>query len=370
MFKLLPLPPGCKLSKAVLWTQLTTSPYFVATREEGHYLPKIKTDNPLAILYKGGLSDGEHDPLPYPEEYDVDNFIASFHAADVRDANLALLRGLLEELAPARGASSTSGTLSHPVKRGRPKKVTAPGAVPVPQESTGQPREDDVKKIQDFCNTLAFWRNRIKEETGESTSAEGAPHPTKRRRLSKKITPADLPASQAAGQPGSQAATQPASQGIRSRPRRLIQSVIAYGRQRWDRGRRTPDQKAAQTMHQIFQEALIPHSEDLDFANCAFSLLPQMLRRLGICETKWAKQFALLDKLSTKRDDIIDKALRLPHSVGKQLLLETSRGKRLPKDFQSNTLLKSIHRLSLWLRMVAVSVITETYVSLVFEGNL
>ena len=179
-----------------------------------------------------------------------------------------------------------------------------------------------------------------------------------------------MPASQAASQPASQSVAQPASQGIRSRPRRLIRSVIAYGRQRWDRGRRTPDQKAAQNMQQIFQEALIPHSEDLDFANCAFSLLPQMLRRLGICKTKWAKELALLDKLSTKRDDIIDKALRLPHSVGKQLLLETSRGKRLPKEFQSNTLLKSIHRLSLWLRMVAVSVITETYVSLVFEGNL
>ena len=57
-------------------------------------------------------------------------------------------------------------------------------------------------------------------------------------------------------------------------------------------------------MTQLLQEALLPDTRDQDILNFLFSVLPQIISRLGVDTDTWKLQVALLKNLASKRDNI------------------------------------------------------------------
>ena len=145
-----------------------------------------------------------------------------------------------------------------------------------------------------------------------------------------------------------------------------VAKVVYSCRRPW-RTRRIADQKAAQNMPQFLQCLLLPHTTDIDMVNAMMSLLPQIIRRIGVDESEWEDQIKLLDKLALHRDMLCKDVLKVSVAVGKSLLTKTLLGETLPPQWHDNGFLKRVRRLGCWLRWVAVSWNTSMYMTLVSE---
>jgi hypothetical protein len=80
-------------------------------------------------------------------------------------------------------------------------------------------------------------------------------------------------------------------------------------------------------MPQMLQEALLPHTADLDIAVCNFTLLDQIIDKLGLVDdTVWDKEVQMIKELASRRPDICEEKLDVPESVGKPILTEVING--------------------------------------------
>ena len=86
---------------------------------------------------------------------------------------------------------------------------------------------------------------------------------------------------------------------------------------------------ASQKQCQWLQELLHPATADIDIHNAGFTYMDQLLPKIGLEEDVkeiFAPGIELLHKLATQRDQIIQEILKVPQSVGNQVLLEAWSG--------------------------------------------
>ena len=121
---------------------------------------------------------------------------------------------------------------------------------------------------------------------------------------------------------------------------------------------------SAQAMSRRLQaHVLDTHCVDLDIQNCCLTLTYQILEKLKPSPALPKKLSELLYELAYKRDDFF-RRIKAHHSEGKDLVNIVVNGGRIPDNFKDNEDVKSLQKLSLYLRWTACNLLHGDYLSL------
>ena len=130
-----------------------------------------------------------------------------------------------------------------------------------------------------------------------------------------------------------------------------VTSVYGYHEKIGRRFLRTP---GAQRLPRRLQVAALDHTADLDIHNATKIIARHLVNTMGIvgCDV-FKTELATLDKIVKDRDGTIETDLGVSCAYGKQLLLHSCSGKRIPEEVSKNTCLHSVQRLGIFLRSFA-----------------
>ena len=86
-----------------------------------------------------------------------------------------------------------------------------------------------------------------------------------------------------------------------------------------------------------------------------FSLLPQVVARLGVDADTWAPELEILDDLATKPRKACEEVSEVSEPCEKELLHEVFNGKTIPAQFKANTFVQRVAEVGKWYRYVCAS---------------
>ena len=287
------------MTKKKQWEDLCSSEYFVPLKKTGQYLPRVFLEKDVSVLYPS--NEGGDDPvMSFTEMYDVDHFKASLYENIARSMNLSILIRHYE------------GQGTGKKKPGRKAKVPKAKAQPVGLlTNPSQPCPEELEKLKTLQGHIDSYTHLLLGQK-PNTAVDAAAHPTKRRRLSRKMSADNL------------TSTPPSVFGAASR-KTFVRSVT-YKRTRPWRSRRYADGEAAQSMQQLMQEATLPHTCDADVKNMKFAIIPQLLSRLGVVDKElWKPELDHLQELAVDRALVCERELGMSESEGKVLIFPYSK---------------------------------------------
>lgn len=127
------------------------------------------------------------------------------------------------------------------------------------------------------------------------------------------------------------------------------------------RTRKIVEGLGAQKFTRRAQAVLLAETHDLDICNSVFTLLSQLVKRLGVAPPLPESLGSVLAKIAESRDEICSAELKISKAEGKQLLVSILYGGAVPQKFQSSPLLTNLSKLSLYLRWLAISLLDEEF---------
>jgi hypothetical protein len=133
-----------------------------------------------------------------------------------------------------------------------------------------------------------------------------------------------------------------------------------YGGSGQLRSRKHVDGIGAQKFTRRVQQVLLPHTHDLDIENSLFSLMHQLLTRLGLNPSMPEECREALNACWTDRTGICSK-LCVPAAEGKQLLVSIFYGGGFPRAMQGIDLLHDLQKAAIYCKWVAVAALPDDF---------
>lgn len=128
------------------------------------------------------------------------------------------------------------------------------------------------------------------------------------------------------------------------------------------RTRKTVDGLGAQKFTRRAQMPLLPHTHDLDIHNSVFTLLSQLLQKLDVSPRLPNNLATALERCVSARDQICLEELKVHRERGKKILTAVLYGGSIPQEFAQNAFLCELSKISLYLRWLAISLLTDEFV--------
>ena len=137
-------------------------------------------------------------------------------------------------------------------------------------------------------------------------------------------------------------------------------------------------QSPGQRLPQFAQVLVAPQTEDIDIANCMFTVLPQLLRGLQIdsdIALIFKPELDLLEDLRTQRDELCSDVLQANVSEGKKILNAVAMGGTMPRHrFNQNQaaldLLDRVVKVGRFVRWVACSCMPDELQALIRDPKV
>lgn len=141
----------------------------------------------------------------------------------------------------------------------------------------------------------------------------------------------------------------------------FVESKYEYPSTTTLRTRKIVQGLAGQKLTRRAQIALLADTHDLDISNSVFTLLSQLVTRLEISPEMPKALRAILEKCAQSRDEICVDVLRKSKTEGKQILTAVLYGGAVPEEFRSSELLRSLHKVSIYSRWLAISLLETEF---------
>ena len=126
---------------------------------------------------------------------------------------------------------------------------------------------------------------------------------------------------------------------------------------------------AVQSLDQLLQEALAPHTCDLDIVSAMFSIIVQMIDRLQLTHRHvYDNEIKLITRLAFNRGEICRDELKVIASEGKELLFNAFCGASIATD--AAPILLRVQEAGRFYRWLAISIMEKEFVTLLQEPEI
>ena len=329
--KLSPCASAANWKKEKLWEKLVGSEHLIEVSKD-KYVPRIALKGSLSDLWNdANWSAEEEAQRTFTEKYDVGNFMASFLQCVERSVNLRLMIDCLEKALGRSSLNRTGGGKGRGTGRGFRK--------PKLSKSETDTINSRLEKLREYAQQLEVFTKITQDAIDGDGLPHPQPHPVKRRRFRVKCTDRSG---------DSQLSQQHATERV------FAESTVQYRRTKPWRSRRIAVGQTSQGMNRILQEALLPHTADVDVVNCLFTLAHQIIPRLQLVnESSYENEIAIIKRLAENRQEACEKYLGVSEQEGKDVLLNVFNGQHVSGQFVANEFLNEVAIAGKFFRYVA-----------------
>jgi len=328
MFKYVVLSKECPNDdKETLWHKLRTEKYIlpalvVKTRGMEAFFPGVKCSEILSSVID--ITPVKH-PHSFDETYNVQKLSAYLYDHPSRQANVTILLNFYQEW------------LQSTVKKKGRKSKTEQNVI---EELTSH--IDKLNANEKLSDEIIHKITNLENKFGSSASSSSSavrPSPA-RKKLSKKTSTTD---------------------SASVIPDGLVQSKVEYRYTMGElmRTRLVAIGSAAQNCSRRVNVHLLGHTIDLDIENCSWTILYQLVQRLGARLPDEVKE--TLARIALKRRDVCNDDLHSNIAVGKDFFTRLLGGSAIPAQWVGNDFVNRLHKAVRWLRWLACTLLPDVH---------